>query len=410
MGNFSFYINSTFNTDKSYIDFLDDIKSLNDKYNYIYEKDTYTFFVKLVKKLINNEDVLILDGDFSLNEISSLINNENFSIDVANEIEIENLDSFINLLSTSKSKINLFTSGTTGKPKKVTHSIGSLLRSVKKGARFESDVWGFAYNPTHMAGLQVFFQCFFNKNTLVDIFKKDRKSILKDVERYKISNISATPTFYRLLLPFVEEFKCVSRITFGGEKSDSFLHTRIRQIFPNAKISNIYASTEIGALLISEGEFFRIPDSLINKVKILDDELCVDSSLLGISEVIKVVDNFYYTGDIVEFIDDSKSFFKFVSRKSDYINVGGYKVNLGEIENEILKIEGIKLASVTSKPNSVLGNIIVANVVKSIDNASLNEQFIRTELSKNLQDFKIPRKINFIKELNYNRTGKLERF
>jgi acyl-coenzyme A synthetase/AMP-(fatty) acid ligase len=409
MGNSSFYINSTFNTDKSYIDFLDDIKSLNDKSNYIYEKDTYTFFVKLVRKLINNEDFLILDGDFSLNELSSLINNEKISIEASNEIEIENLDSFINLLSNSKSKINIFTSGTTGNPKKVTHSIGFLTRSVKKGARFESDVWGFAYNPTHMAGLQVFFQSLLNKNTLIDLFKKERSYILSDLEKYKITNISATPTFYRLLLPFYTEFKSVKRITFGGEKSDSSLYSKVKQLFPDAKISNIYASTEIGALLNSEGEFFEIPRNLIDKIKILENELCVEQSLLGVSEDITIIDNFYHTGDIVEFFDENKTLFKFISRKSDYVNVGGYKVNLGEIENEILKIEGVNLASVSSKPNSVLGNIIIANIVKSNEDEHLNEQYIRNELSKNLQDFKIPRKINFVSELNYNRTGKLNK-
>lgn len=409
MDNSSFYTNSVLGLHKKYIDYLIDIKSLNDDSHYIYEKDTYIFFVKFAKKLINNEDFLILDGDFSANEISSLVKEDHSAFKSNIGTEFNSIEEFINLLSNSKSKIDIFTSGTTGNPKKVTHIISSLTRSVKKGERFEKDIWGFAYNPTHMAGLQVFFQSLLNKNTLIDLFKKERSNILNDIEKYQISNISATPTFYRLLLPFVTEFNSVKRITFGGEKSDSSLYSKVKKIFPNAKISNIYASTEIGALLNSEGEFFIIPRDLSDKIKILDNELCVESSLLGISDNITFIDNFYHTGDIVEFFDENETLFKFISRKSDYVNVGGYKVNLGEIENEILKIEGVNLVSVSSKPNSVLGNIIIANIVKSNDIENLNEQYIRNELSKNLQDFKIPRKINFVSELNYNRTGKLNK-
>jgi acyl-coenzyme A synthetase/AMP-(fatty) acid ligase len=409
MGSSSFYINSILGLDKKYIDYLTDITNLNDDSQYICENDTYLFFVKLAKKLVNNEDFLILDGDFTANEISTLVKVDGSAVKSSIEVEINNFSEFINLISNSNSKINIFTSGTTGNPKKVTHTINSLTRSVKKGISFENDIWGFAYNPTHMAGLQVFFQCLINKNTLVDLFKKERSNILTDINKYRITNISATPTFYRLLLPFETEFESVKRITFGGEKSDSSLYTKIKQFFPFAKISNIYASTEIGALLNSEGEFFKIPLHLIDKIKILENELCVESSLLGKSEEIKIVDNYYHTGDIVEFIDEGKTMFKFISRKSDYVNVGGYKVNLGEIESEIFKIDGVNLVSVSSKPNSVLGNIIIANIVKSKDGENLTEQFIRTELSQKLQDFKIPRKINFVSELNYNRTGKLNK-
>jgi acyl-coenzyme A synthetase/AMP-(fatty) acid ligase len=409
MDNSFFYINSILGLDKKYNDYLTDIINLKDDSQYIYEKDTYLFFVKLAKKLVNDEDFLILDGDFTANEISALIKEDSSQIKSNIEVEINNISELLDLILNSNSKINIFTSGTTGNPKKVTHSISSLTRSVKKGIRFENDIWGFAYNPTHMAGLQVFFQGLINKNTLVDLFKKERSNIFKDIKNYNISNISATPTFYRLLLPFETEFESVKRITFGGEKSDTSLYNKIKQLFPFAKISNIYASTEIGALLNSEGEFFKIPIDLIDKIIILENELCVEASLLGKSEEIKFVDNYYHTGDIVEFIDESKTLFKFISRKSDYVNVGGYKVNLGEIENEIFKIAGVNLVSVSSKPNSVLGNIIIANIVKSEDVENLTEQVIRTELSKKIQDFKIPRKINFVAELNYSRTGKLNK-
>jgi len=53
-------------------------------------------------------------------------------------------------------KIGLYTSGTTGRPKKVYHTFASLTRNVKTGDKYADNVWAFAYNPTHVAGVQVF--------------------------------------------------------------------------------------------------------------------------------------------------------------------------------------------------------------------------------------------------------------
>ena len=70
-----------------------------------------------------------------------------------------------------------------------------------------------------MAGLQVFFQAFENQNTLVNVFSLARNEVYSLIEKYSVTHISATPTFYRLLLPFEKEYSSVQRITFwGGEK------------------------------------------------------------------------------------------------------------------------------------------------------------------------------------------------
>lgn len=52
-----------------------------------------------------------------------------------------------------------------------------------------------------MAGLQVFFQAFANKNALINVFNKNRVEVYELLSEYHVTHISATPTFYRLLLP-----------------------------------------------------------------------------------------------------------------------------------------------------------------------------------------------------------------
>ena len=67
------------------------------------------------------------------------------------------MDEVVGAVQNSKPEITIFTSGTTGQPKKVVHSIATLTRSVRLGDRYKGQIWAYAYNPTHMAGLQVFF-------------------------------------------------------------------------------------------------------------------------------------------------------------------------------------------------------------------------------------------------------------
>ena len=96
--------------------------------------------------------------------------------------------------------LTLFTSGTTGRPKQVTHSLEGLTRMLKVSASHEPNVWGLAYNPTHIAGVQVILQAFFNGNPLVNLFQASREEIVRALVEHKVTHLSATPSFYRLLL------------------------------------------------------------------------------------------------------------------------------------------------------------------------------------------------------------------
>lgn len=101
---------------------------------------------------------------------------------------------------------------------KVIHSVQGLTRSVRCAERYQWQVWAYAYNPTHMAGLQVFFQAFENQNTLVNVFGLARNEVYSLIEKYSVTHISATPTFYRLLLPFEKRIFFCTADYFWGRK------------------------------------------------------------------------------------------------------------------------------------------------------------------------------------------------
>lgn len=366
------------------------------------------FILNFILAIANGKDVCLLDSDLSEAEISTLgVNNVNCKVHLKPQ-KFSTISGLLHSIESSNSKIAIFTSGTSGDVKKIQHTAANLVKFTRRNSLYEKHVWGFAYNAAHIAGVQVLLQALFNTNKMVNFFGKDADEICRLIDENLISHISATPTFYRLLLANKSEHLSVLRLTCGGEKSGTALHKRLLKIFPNAKINNIYASTEFGALLASNGEFFKIPESLAKLVLIKDGELLVHKSLLGAFENLKLENDFYKTGDIVEFLQDNSGLFRFQTRAGDIVNVGGYKVNLEEVEDVLREYKGVLDARVYGRKNSVLGNILCADI--KFENANKAEiSDIRSFLSKKLQAFKIPRKINFTDEIKSSRNGKLKR-
>lgn len=392
----------------SYAMLLEEIQLHKEYYPYHKADTLFAFFANLVKAIATNQPLVLLDSDLSISEMSGIdpmLINKPVALP---KYSFKHIDELITAMQKSTSTITIFTSGTTGQPKQVVHSIDTLTRSVRTGDKYRNQVWGYAYNPTHMAGLQVFFQAFENKNTLVDVFNDSRKEVYRKIAEYGITHISATPTFYRLLLPVEKEYPSVVRVTLGGEKSDTHLHEEIHKIFPQAKINNVYASTEAGTLFAAKGEYFQIPERNRSLFRVVDDELLIHRSLLGQSNSFAFDGDYYHSGDLIEWVDEAVGLFKFKSRKNELINVGGYKVNPQEVEEVINSIQGVRQSLVYGKANAILGNVLCAELQLD-EGAQLTELDVRQQLQSRLQDFKIPRRIKFVEAFSLTRTGKLKR-
>lgn len=392
----------------SYEILLETINRHQEYYPLFKTEDIFAYFENLIKAIVTNSPLVLLDSDLKYSEITGV---DESMVNVATPLlpyHFDSIDAIVDAIKNSTSEITIFTSGTTGQPKKVVHSIGTLTRSVRFGDKYKGLVWAYAYNPTHMAGLQVFFQAFENLNILVNVFNEQRSDVYAKISKYQITHISATPTFYRLLLPFEKEYLSVQRVTLGGEKSDNHLYEIIKKIFPEAKINNVYASTEAGSLFAAKGDCFQIPNKIRDKFMVVEEELLIHKSLLGKSESFKFDGDYYHSGDLIEWVNQEESIFKFISRKNELINVGGYKVNPCEVEDVINTLKGVKQSLVYGKANSILGNILIAEIQLE-ENVTLTDLDIRKVLKNQLQDFKIPRKINFVKTFSLTRTGKLKR-
>lgn len=391
---------------------IDDINCTSSYNPFCMTLDYYTVFKNIIISLLLDDEITLLDSDFTNSELLNLTGKIDF-LDFNKKIDSGSLSIISNKMqliekinsSNKKWKVTMFTSGTTGIPKKVSHDFKIITRFVKLSEEHKKNIWGFAYNPTHMAGLQVFFQALLNGSSIIRLFGLNNNSIYSEINDNKISHISATPTFYKLILPCESKFPSVKRITSGGEKFSENIFEQLGEVFPNAKITNVYASTEAGTLFASENNVFKIKPEYESLIRVENNELIIHNSLIG--KTGSKDEKWYYTGDIIEIISENPIQFSFVSRKNEMINIGGYKVNPLEVEEAIQSLEGVKNVRVYSKPNSVLGNIICSEVV--IDDNDINESTLRTYLQSRIQEFKIPRIIQFVDTLSTTKTGKLKR-
>jgi len=388
----------------TYGDLLNLVNTTTEVPKYLKNENTFIIITNIILSILGKNDIVLLDSDLTDTELGNL-NLPASYINVSNPItknKFNSVEDLINTLTNSKIwNVTLFTSGTTGNPKRIIHSIRSVNRHVQISESHINDIWGFAYNPTHIAGLQVFMQGLLNKNTIVFLFKKQMDTIIKLIKETNVTHLSAAPTFYRQMFKNIS-FPNVRRVTSGGEKLDANTKDRILALFPNAKYRNVYASTEAGTIFTSKEDIFEIIPDLIDKVKINNNEIVIHESLIGKTDAL--VDEWFRTGDMVEIVSQNPLRFKINHRTDDLINVGGLQINPHEIEDQIKTIPNVIDVIVYGKPNTIIGNVLCADVVGEI-----TELRVLNYLRKNLQRNKIPRIINIVDQIVIGKTGKKKR-
>ncbi len=316
----------------------------------------------------------------------------------------------------------LATSGTTGVPKLVKHSLSSLSQTVKKtssGLRF---IWGALYDIQRYAGLQVFLQAVQGGSTLIF---SDEIELLKDkialFSKYQVNALSATPTMWRKILMQTNAGSLsLSLITLGGEIVDEGILNALSRLYTGTKIRHIYASTEAGVGFSISDKKAGFPASYLtnppNGISLRVDERGVlyiksASNALGYLNAIQLekdTDNYVKTGDKVQLHDER---YFFCGRENGVINVGGNKVFPEEIEAVLLTYEGVKMAVVSAQKNAITGALIQVKIVLDV-NIEDKQQFIarlRKYCSSQLEPYKVPAIYHVVDTIDMNATGKLHR-
>jgi amino acid adenylation domain-containing protein len=113
-----------------------------------------------------------------------------------------------------------------------------------------------------------------------------------------------------------------------------------------------------------------------------------------------------HTGDL--FRADADGFLYFVARKDDIIKTRGEKVSPKEVENALYALPGVREAAIVGVPDPVLGRALKA-VVAADPHANLTAQDVIRHCARHLEDFMVPKLVEFRDALPKTESGKISR-
>ncbi|MGH6726976.1 MAG: long-chain-fatty-acid--CoA ligase [Pseudolabrys sp.] len=120
---------------------------------------------------------------------------------------------------------------------------------------------------------------------------------------------------------------------------------------------------------------------------------------------VMTADGFFRTGDIG--VMDANGRFKIVDRKKDMISVSGFKVFPNEVEDVAMMQGGVLECAAVGVPDAHSGEAVKLFAVKK--SPDLTEQQLRQFMHGELAGYKVPKQIEFRKELPKTNVGKILR-
>jgi fatty-acyl-CoA synthase len=118
-------------------------------------------------------------------------------------------------------------------------------------------------------------------------------------------------------------------------------------------------------------------------------------------------DGWFHTGDAGFF--DAEGFLTISDRIKDMIITGGENVYPAEIESQLMRHPAIAEIGVIGEPDSQWGEQVVA-VVALKTGASLTLEELRAFGQESLAHYKLPKRLEFVKALPRNATGKILKY
>jgi acyl-coenzyme A synthetase/AMP-(fatty) acid ligase len=322
----------------------------------------------------------------------------------------------------------LLTSGTTGMPKLVVHSLESLAGALpRQPGAAEPLVWSTFYDIRRYGGLQIYLRAVLSGVPLVlSSAGESTHDFLTRAAQVGVTHISGTPSHWRRALMSGEAtLISPSYVRLSGEVADQTVLDNLRAAYPQARIAHAFASTEAGVAFDVNDGLAGFPADLIEKpvgsieMKVQDGTLWIRSGrtaarYLGETPApLAGGDGYVDTGDMVE---RDKDRYYFRGRKGGIINVGGLKVYPEEVESVLNADPRVRMSRVMARRNPLTGSLVVAEVVLT-DAGNLSDPVVAESLKTDLVDIcrhklaahKVPALLRFVPTLEFTAAGKLVR-
>jgi acyl-coenzyme A synthetase/AMP-(fatty) acid ligase len=320
----------------------------------------------------------------------------------------------------------LLTSGTTGVPKLVVHTLASLAGAIApSGTQAEPIVWSTFYDIRRYGGLQIFLRSILNGTSLVlSNAKESTGDFLARAAALGVTHISGTPSHWRrALMSPAAQLISPEYVRLSGEIADQGILNNLRSVYPKARIVHAFASTEAGVAFEVKDGLAGFPSSVLERtpgveMKTENGSLRIRSARLADrylgdhAPVLKDKDGFVDTGDMIDLQGER---YYFVGRRDGVINVGGLKVHPEEVEAVINRHPAVQMSLVRTKKNPITGSLVIADVVLQATPQSLSydKRTLQDDLlllcREVLSAHKVPAAINFIPSLAMSESGKVLR-
>jgi len=261
---------------------------------------------------------------------------------------------------------------------------------------------------------------------------RDLKSVMKEIKTHPISIFPGVNTLFNALMNHPDfgslDFSHL-KITVGGGMAVQRAVAERWQQLTGCYLAEGYGLTETSPLLCvnpldGTGRLGTIGLPAPNTdIRIVDEE----GKVLGPEEVGElqakgpqvmkgyynrpdetaksIKDGWFATGDIAKMLPDG--FFQIVDRKKDMILVSGFNVYPNEIEDVLATHPKVLEVAAVGIPDEKSGEVVKVFIVKK-DN-SLTEKEVIAFCHENLTNYKVPKSVEFRKELPKTNVGKILR-
>jgi amino acid adenylation domain-containing protein len=339
----------------------------------------------------------------------------------------------------------IYTSGSTGDPKGVMLSHRNMLTASTSISTYlgnrEDEIILCALPLSFDYGLyQVIMAFREGARVILERSFAFPAKVLSLVVEEQVTGLPGVPTMFALIAGMKSlasfDFSKVRYVTNTAAALSEKHILKLKELFPLAEIFSMYGLTECKrCTYLPPKDLERKPSSV--GIAIPNTELWLvdeEDQKLGPGEVGQLVirgatvmqgywekpdatakklrpgplpgERVLYTGDYCRL--DEEGYLYFVGRMDDIIKSRGEKVAPKEVEAALVSIEGVREAAVIGVPDDILGHAVKAFLVL-YEGVSLTERDVIRACQGLLENFMVPKMVEFLPELPKTTTGKIKK-
>ncbi|MFC7050938.1 acyl-CoA synthetase [Emcibacter nanhaiensis] len=353
---------------------------------------------------------------------------EGLRVVVANDALLQEISKYPTTFETKSKASDMavfqYTSGTTRElPAAVKHTHKALVTlmfaalygtGIRPGDEFfcpSSPAWGHGLWHGTLAPLAL------GVTTGTFAGKFDAVRLMQALQDYKITNMSAAATHYRMMKNSGKgkDFTfSIKKLSFTGEPCDPATLEFIDETF-HVPACSMYGTTEIGVVLVNfpGAEDYEVkPGSLGKPIPGLKLEVQrADGTPTDPEEVGELMlwkrDHWETTKDLARV--DNEGYLYHCGRADDVIISAGWTMSAVEIENTMLKHDDVEEVAVIGVPDETRGQVVKAFVVSKRPESPEFVEELQNFTRSRLAQHEFPRIVEFVSELPKTPAGKVHR-